>query len=60
LFGIGSIGGMMIMSMLFALPARLTADRFAHANLALRGVSGLFSFCFGLFTIYEIGLSIIS
>jgi ABC-type nickel/cobalt efflux system permease component RcnA len=60
LFGIGSIGGMMIMSTLFALPARLTAGRFARADLALRGVSGLFSFCFGLFTIYEIGLSIIS
>lgn len=59
-FGIGSIGGMMIMSMLFALPARLTGQRFARANFALRGLSGLFSFCFGVIMIYEIGLSITS
>src|SRR5882672_5360837 len=54
-FGAGSIGGMMIMSTLFALPARLTAERFARANLALRCLAGLFSLSFGLFMIYEIG-----
>jgi ABC-type nickel/cobalt efflux system permease component RcnA len=54
IFGIGSIGGMMIMSALFALPAKLTAHRFRRANLALRGLAGLFSVCFGLFMVYEI------
>jgi ABC-type nickel/cobalt efflux system permease component RcnA len=55
IFGIGSIGGMMIMSTLFALPARLTTLRFAGATLALRGLAGVFSLGFGIFMIYEIG-----
>ena len=54
-FGVGSIGGMMVMSTLFALPARLTATRFTRANVALRGLAGLFSLSFGLFMIYQIG-----
>ena len=54
-FGLGSIGGMMIMSTLFALPARFTVTRFTRANFALRGLAGLFSLSFGLFMIYEIG-----
>ncbi|HXD30340.1 MAG TPA: hypothetical protein VN643_04445 [Pyrinomonadaceae bacterium] len=56
-FGVGSIGGMMIMSTLFAIPAKLTASRFRRANLALRGLAGLFSLCFGLFMVYEIGFA---
>ena len=55
IFGIGSIGGMMIMSTLFALPARFTAGRFTRANLALRCLAGIFSLTFGLFMVYEIG-----
>ena len=55
IFGIGSIGGMMIMSTLFALPAKLTAERFARANFALRGLAGIFSLAFGVFMIYYIG-----
>lgn len=54
-FGVGSIGGMMVMSTLFALPARLTVDRFTRVNFALRGLAGLFSLSFGLFMVYEIG-----
>ena len=54
-FGVGSIGGMMVMSTLFALPARFTASRFTRVNFALRGLAGLFSLSFGLFMIYEIG-----
>jgi len=45
---------MMIMSALFALPARLTARRFSRANFALRGLAGLFSLGFGLLMIYQI------
>jgi ABC-type nickel/cobalt efflux system permease component RcnA len=56
IFGIGSIGGMMIMSTLFALPARFTAKRFARANFALRGLAAVFSFSFGVFMIYQIGV----
>jgi len=54
-FGVGSIGGMMVMSTLFALPARFTVNRFARVNFALRGLAGVFSLSFGLFMVYEIG-----
>lgn len=54
-FGLGSIGGMMIMSALVGLPVYLTAQRFRRANLALRGLAGLFSLGMGLFMVYEIG-----
>jgi nickel/cobalt exporter len=54
-FGIGSIGGMMLMSALVSLPLRLTAERFSRANITLRGLSALFSLGFGLFMVYEIG-----
>lgn len=56
-FGVGSIGGMMVMSMLFALPARFTASSFTRADFALRCLAGLFSLSFGLFMIYEIGFA---
>lgn len=54
-FGIGSIGGMMLMSMLVGLPLQLTANNFKRANFALRGLAALFSLSFGLFMVYEIG-----
>jgi hypothetical protein len=55
-FGIGSIGGMMIMSLLVSLPLSLTATRFTRANLMMRGLAGLFSLSFGLFMVYQIGI----
>lgn len=54
-FGIGSIGGMMLMSALVSLPLCLTADRFKRAHLTVRGLAGLFSMGFGLLMVYEIG-----
>ena len=51
-FGVGSIMGMTIMSLLVSVPARLTVQ-FARTNLALRGFSGLFSVGLGLFIVYE-------
>ena len=55
IFGLGSIGGMMLMSALVGLPLRLTANRFVRANLTVRGAAGLFSLGFGLFMVYQIG-----
>ncbi len=55
IFGIGSIGGMMLMSALISLPLRFTADRFKRANLAVRLAAGAFSLAFGLFMVYQIG-----
>jgi xanthosine utilization system XapX-like protein len=57
IFGVGSIGGMMIMSALVSLPLYLTARRFRRANLMMRGLAGLFSISFGLFMLYEIGVA---
>jgi MFS family permease len=57
IFGVGSIGGMMLMSALVSLPLYLTARRFTRANLMMRGLTGLFSLSFGLFMIYEIGIA---
>lgn len=52
-FGIGSMMGMTIMSVLVSVPARLTVDHFGHTNLALRGLSGLFSVGLGLLIVYD-------
>ena len=56
-FGVGSIGGMMLMSALIGLPMYLTAARFNRANLALRGMAGVFSLSFGLLMVYQIGFA---
>jgi hypothetical protein len=54
-FGVGSMMGMTIMSLLVSVPARLTVQ-FARTNLAVRGLSGLFSVGLGLFIVYENGV----
>lgn len=53
IFGIGSIAGMMIMSLLIGLPIHLTAGRFAALNKTILAAAGIFSFGLGLFIIYE-------
>ena len=55
IFGIGAVGGMMMMSTIFALPAKLTAARFVRANFALRGFAGVVSVALGCLMIYELG-----
>jgi ABC-type nickel/cobalt efflux system permease component RcnA len=54
IFGAGSIGGMMVMSLILSLPIHLTAGYFTRANLAIRALAGCFSLGFGLFMAYEI------
>jgi len=54
-FGAGSIGGMMVMSLILSLPIHLTTRRFSRANLAVRALAGFFSLGFGLFMAYEVG-----
>ncbi len=53
IFGIGSIGGMMLMSLLVGLPFSLTALRFNRFNYILQSVAGLISVGLGFFIIYE-------
>jgi hypothetical protein len=51
-FGVGSMMGMTIMSLVVSVPARLTVQ-FTRTNLTLRGLSGLFSISLGIFIMYE-------
>jgi high-affinity nickel permease len=57
IFGAGSIGGMMVMSLVLSLPIHLTADHFTKTNFAVRALAGCFSLGFGLFMAYEIGFA---
>jgi len=54
IFGIGSVGGMMLMSILISLSIQLTIKHFAHTELVMYGLAGLVSLCFGLFMVYKI------
>lgn len=54
-FGVGSIGGMLAMSLLVALPAHMTAVRFGRLHFAVRLAAGVFSIGIGLLMAYEIG-----
>lgn len=57
IFGIGSIGGMMIMSFLVGLPFTFTANRFNRLNHLLQGAAGLVSVVLGLMIVYEKGFT---
>jgi ABC-type nickel/cobalt efflux system permease component RcnA len=48
LFGIGTIGGMLLMSAAIGLPFIITARRFSAINGAIRLLAGVFSIGFGL------------
>ena len=58
IFGIGSIGGMVIMSTLFSLPAKLTSLHSARGNILIRGLAGIVSVCFGAFIVYDMALAL--
>lgn len=53
IFGVGSIGGMMLMSLLIGLPLQLTATRGRKLHLVLQCVAGLLSVVLGLSIVYE-------
>ncbi len=53
IFGVGSIGGMMLMSLLIGLPLHLTAGKFEFLNKGILALGGLFSFGIGIFIVYE-------
>lgn len=56
-FGIGSIGGMLIMSTLVGIPFVLTAQRSDKLNATVRGISGVVSVVFGLYLAWQIGIA---
>jgi len=55
-FGVGSIGGMMLMSLLVGLPFHFTASRFKRIHHLLQALAGAVSIGLGLWIIYEKGV----
>lgn len=53
IFGVGSIGGMILMSSLIGMPFVLAAGRFGRAALPIRLLAGLASVAFGLYYAWE-------
>ena len=49
IFGLGSVGGMLLMSTLFALPFNAISARFSRLDLGLRLSAGLLSIVFGIY-----------
>lgn len=56
IFGIGTIAGMMIITMAISLPFALTSGQAARIESSLRVASGLISLAFGLVVAYQIGI----
>lgn len=54
-FGIGTIAGMLLVTVSIAAPSLLAVRRFAGMNQALRLVSGVASIAFGIFLAHRIG-----
>lgn len=54
-FGVGSIGGMLLMSSLIGLPFVFTANKFAIINQGIKVLAGISSIAFGIFLGWEIG-----
>jgi high-affinity nickel-transport protein len=57
LFGVGTIGGMMLITLALSAPFALTSFKLTRLNWQLRVASGLISFVFGLFLVYDIGFA---
>ena len=55
IFGLGTIGGMMAMSLLMGLPAAYAARRAGMLERGVRLTAGLFSLGFGLFLAWDVG-----
>ncbi len=54
-FGLGSVGGMLVMSTLIGLPFAVTAHRFERLNAAVQALAGGFSVGLGLWLMWQIG-----
>ena len=55
IFGVGSIGGMTVMSLLMSVPLALAAQRLKLVERLIRLAAGLFSLVFGLYLVWEVG-----
>ena len=57
LFGLGTVGGMIVITSILSVPFAYTANSLPRANWRLRVASGLISFTFGLYLVYDIGFA---
>jgi len=55
IFGLGTIVGMMLMTLAFAVPFTAAGNRFSWVNRSMVTATGLLSVAFGLIVAYEIG-----
>jgi high-affinity nickel-transport protein len=60
IFGIGSIGGMVIVSTLCSLPATLTSLHSARANIVIQGLAGIVSVSVGVLMVYDLAFAVMS
>lgn len=56
IFGIGTVAGMMLLTVLMSLPISALARRFPNTERPLARLAGLMSIAFGLFLAYQIGV----
>jgi ABC-type nickel/cobalt efflux system permease component RcnA len=56
IFGLGTVGGMVLMSVLMSLPLALAAGRFVRFERFVRLAAGLASFGFGIFLGWHVGV----
>lgn len=57
IFGVGTIGGMILITMAIALPSALATTRFTSMQRYLRLASGMASIAFGLFLAHQVGIA---
>jgi ABC-type nickel/cobalt efflux system permease component RcnA len=55
-FGVGSVGGMLLMSSLISLPFVFTAKRFSAVGSGLQFIAGSASLVFGVFLVWQYGV----
>jgi hypothetical protein len=55
LFGVGTIGGMMLITTAIALPFAYSLQRMPHLNVWMRLAAGIISLVFGLYLAYQVG-----
>ena len=56
IFGVGSIGGMVVMSVLISVPLAIATNRLRTVERGIRILAGLFSLGFGGYLAWEVGL----
>jgi sulfite exporter TauE/SafE len=56
IFGIGTVAGMMLLTLLMSLPISALARRFPESERIMARLAGVMSIAFGLFLAYQIGI----